>query len=104
MAKELKFNITPEVGAGVYSNFAIVSHTVSEVVVDFAQIFPSNPNTDAVVRSRVILAPEHAKRLMRALIENLGKYEEQYGEIRLNDPQASGPIREGVPFDKCGKA
>ena len=70
----------------MYTNFAIISHTSSEFVVDCAQMMPGVPK--AVVRSRVILAPEHAKRLAMALQENIVKYEQEFGRINLpNRPQ-----------------
>ncbi len=67
--KQLQVEVSPDVAAGVYSNFALIAHTSSEFVVDLASIMPGLPK--AVVRSRVILSPEHAKRLAVALQENI---------------------------------
>lgn len=64
----------------VYSNFAIISHSPSEIVIDFARLLPGAPKTK--VLTRIILTPLNAKLLLRALQENLNKYEEKFGEVR----------------------
>jgi hypothetical protein len=63
-----------------YSNFAIISHSPSEMVIDFARLLPGNPNTK--VLARVVMTPLNAKLLLHALQENLAKYEERFGEVR----------------------
>jgi hypothetical protein len=63
-----------------YSNFAIISHSPSEIVIDFARLLPGNPTSK--VLARVVLTPLNAKLLLRALQENLEKYEERFGEVR----------------------
>jgi len=90
--KQLNIEISEEVAEGVYSNMAIISHSSSEFVIDFLRILPNTPKTR--VKSRVILTPEHAKRLMLALQNNLQKYEEKYGTIKGNDDP-----RSAVPFN-----
>jgi hypothetical protein len=85
--QQLQIEVSPDMAQGVYTNFAIISHTSSEFVVDCAQMMPGVPK--AVVRSRVILAPEHAKRLAMALQENLVKYEQEFGRIELPNRQPS---------------
>lgn len=65
----------------IYSNFAIISHSPSEIVIDFARLLPGNPTSK--VLARVIMTPLNAKLLLRALQENLAKYEEKFGEVRL---------------------
>ncbi len=65
----------------VYSNFALITHSPSEVVVDFARMLPNMPKTR--VYARIVMTPMNAKLLLRALAENLGKFEAQYGEISL---------------------
>jgi hypothetical protein len=65
----------------VYSNFALITHSASEIIIDFAQMLPNNPK--AKVQARVVSTPLHAKLLLRALQENLDKYEAQFGEIKL---------------------
>ncbi len=64
----------------IYSNFAIISHSPSEIVVDFARLLPGAPKSK--VLTRIILTPLNAKLLLRALQENLNKYEEKFGEVR----------------------
>ncbi len=64
----------------VYSNFAIISHSPSEIVIDFARLLPGAPKSK--VLTRIILTPLNAKLLLRALQENLNKYEEKFGEVR----------------------
>ena len=64
----------------IYSNFAIISHSPSEIVIDFARLLPGVPNTK--VLARLVLTPLNAKLLLRALEENLSKYEASYGEVR----------------------
>lgn len=90
--QQLQIEVTPDVAQGVYSNFAIISHTSSEFVVDLASLLPGVPK--AVVRSRVILSPEHAKRLAMALQENLARYEREFGKIQLpnRQPRAISPF------------
>ena len=63
-----------------YSNFAIISHSPSEMVIDFARLLPGNPTSK--VLARIVLTPLNAKLLLRALQENLSKYEERFGEVR----------------------
>ena len=83
---QLQFELSPEVAHGEYANFAIITHSSSDFVFDFASILPGVPK--AQVRSRVIMGPEHAKRLMMALQENLVKYEQQFGKIKLPETQS----------------
>ena len=77
----LQIELTPEVAQGEYANFAIITHSSSDFVIDFARVLPGVPK--AQVRSRVILAPEHAKRLLGALQENIMRYERAFGSIKL---------------------
>ena len=97
--KDLKLDMSPDVAKGCYSNLAIISHSPSEIVLDFAQMLPGSPN--AQVRSRIIMNPIHAKRLLNALADNIQKYEQNFGTIV--EPQA--PINaDTVPYDILGKA
>ena len=70
---QLQIDIAPEVARGVYSNFAIISHSRAEFILDLAASLPGSPKAQVV--SRVVLAPEHAKRLLMALQENVIRYE-----------------------------
>lgn len=71
---ELPANLEP-----TYANFALISHTPSEVIIDLAQMLPNQPKVR--VRSRVVMTPLNAKLTLRALQENLAKYEAAFGEI-----------------------
>jgi hypothetical protein len=78
--QQLNIELNEEVAQGVYSNLAVITHSPAEFVVDFIRVMPGVPK--AKVQSRIILTPQHAKRLMRALAENIGKYEAQHGKIQ----------------------
>lgn len=80
---QLNIELPEEVAEGVYSNLAIISHSHTEFVLDFIRIMPNVPK--AKVKARVILTPPHAKRLMRALMDNVKKFETQFGVI--NEPE-----------------
>ena len=92
----IQIELTDEIAQGTYSNLAIIAHSSSEFVVDFVRIMPSTPK--AKVQSRIILTPEHAKRLMAALVDNINKYEAQFGEIKVQGqgfvPPIMGPVGE----------
>lgn len=90
--KELSINIRPDVAGGKYSNLAVITHSRSEFILDFAAMLPGTPQPDVV--SRIIMNPEHAKRLLMALGDNVSKYESQFGPIDFGEssPAASFPI------------
>ena len=77
--KQVSIEIPKDLSA-VYANVAFISHTPAEMVIDFAQVLPRMPKGS--VMSRVIMSPIHAKMLLRALGQNIDKYEQQFGEIR----------------------
>ena len=83
---QLNIELPEDIAEGVYSNLAIIAHSNSEFIIDFVRILPNAPK--AKVKSRVVLTPEHAKRLMTALADNIKKYENQFGTI--NTPGGSG--------------
>ncbi|MCE5178651.1 MAG: DUF3467 domain-containing protein [Porphyromonadaceae bacterium] len=88
---EIQIELSDEIAQGIYSNLAVISHSTSEFVVDFIRIVPGVPK--AKVKSRIILTPEHTKRLFMALKENIDKFEQQNGTIRLQtDPGFLPPI------------
>lgn len=91
----LNIELTEEVAEGFYSNLAIINHSPSEFVVDFIQMMPGLKK--AKVKSRVILTPQHAKRLMKALMDNINKFEDQHGEIKDIDPSSGIPMNFGGP-------
>ncbi len=88
--KEMSIELKPEVAKGSYSNMAIITHSQSEFVLDFATILPGIIKPE--VTNRIIMTPEHAKRLLMALNDNIVKYEEQNGVVSLSDHKASFPI------------
>jgi len=77
--------LNEEIAEGTYSNFAIITHSQSEFIIDFVRMMPGVPK--GKVKSRIILAPQHAKRLLMALGDNISRFEEAFGEIELHDPQ-----------------
>lgn len=83
--QQLQIELKPELAGGVYSNLALLTHSNNEFIADFVQMLPGMPK--AQVASRVIMAPEHAKRLLFALQDNIQKYEQQFGQIKLQQPQ-----------------
>ncbi len=83
--QQVQINLAPEIARGTYSNLAIISHSRSEFVLDFAASLPGLAGPQVV--SRLLMTPEHAKRLMHALIDNVQKYESQFGKIDLGGDQ-----------------
>lgn len=77
---QINVELSEEIAEGEYSNLAIINHSPSEFVVDFIRVMPGMPK--AKVKSRVVLTPQHAKRLLHALGDNVSRYEAQHGEIR----------------------
>ncbi|MBN3034397.1 MAG: DUF3467 domain-containing protein [Bacteroidales bacterium] len=90
---QLNIELPDDVSQGVYSNMAIITHSHSEFIVDFLNMMPGVPK--AKVKSRVILTPQHAKRLFRALKDNISKFESIHGEIQV-------PETESLPFNLGG--
>lgn len=96
--QKIDINLSEEVAQGIYSNLAIISHSNTEFVVDFVSLLPGVQKGQ--VRSRVIMTPQNAKRLLHALADNISKYEQQNGVINEN-PQMGGelpPIINGGGF------
>lgn len=87
---QLQIELKEDVAQGIYANLAIISHSTSEFIVDFIRVMPGMPK--AGVQSRIILAPEHAKRLMNALRENIDKYERVYGTIHFPSEEQMLPL------------
>ncbi|MCL1615318.1 DUF3467 domain-containing protein [Bacteroides sp. ET71] len=83
---QLQIELKEEIGLGTYANLAVITHSSSEFILDFVRVLPGMPK--ASVQSRIILAPEHAKRLLRALEENIGKYERSFGPISMPEEKA----------------
>ena len=88
---QLNIELTDEVAEGVYSNLAIITHSHSEFIIDFATMLPGLPKPE--VGNRIVMTPEHAKRLYLALQDNINKYESQHGQIGLGgEPKATFPM------------
>ncbi|MDY7393945.1 DUF3467 domain-containing protein [Aureibaculum sp. 2210JD6-5] len=77
---QLNIELDESIADGTYANLAIINHSVSEFVVDFVNVMPGTPK--AKVKSRIILTPQHAKRLTKALAENVSRFEKAHGEIK----------------------
>lgn len=76
---------------GIYANLAIISHSAAEFIFDFTRVLPGVPKTK--VYSRIIMTPQHAKSFLKALQDNIGKYEAQFGEIKIiHEPARTQPI------------
>lgn len=90
--QQINIELTEEMAEGTYSNLAIITHSFAEFVIDFVNVMPGAPK--AKVKSRIIMTPQHAKKLMRALIDNVKRYETANGVIKDNE-QMSLPFNFG---------
>jgi hypothetical protein len=91
---KLNIELSEEIAEGIYSNLAIISHSNSEFVIDFIKVMPGMPK--AKVKSRILMTPEHAKRLLSALQDNINKFEANHGKVK--DIEAQGiPLSFGGP-------
>ncbi|WP_118194469.1 DUF3467 domain-containing protein [Albibacterium indicum] len=81
--QELSIELSEEIAEGIYSNLAIITHSNTEFVVDFIRIMPGTPK--ARVKSRIVLTPEHAKRFLAAMKDNIKKFEDIHGQIDTNE-------------------
>ncbi len=100
MAEEKKqqginIELSEEIAEGIYSNLAIITHSSSEFIMDYIRIMPGVPK--GKVKSRIVMTPEHAKKLHRALSDNLAKYENAHGEIKETDHMNPIPLNFGGP-------
>lgn len=92
---QINIELSEEVAEGIYSNMAIITHSPSEFIVDFVKMMPGTPK--AKVKSRIILTPQHAKRLFRALKDNITKYESIHGTIKEPAGEPLPPFHMGGP-------
>ncbi|MEA2043133.1 MAG: DUF3467 domain-containing protein [Bacteroidota bacterium] len=95
----LNIELSDDVAEGTYSNLAVISHSASEFIVDFVRVMPGVPK--APVKSRIVMNPENAKRLMKALQENIGKFEKNFGKINENKGGPNVPMNFGGPAAKA---
>jgi hypothetical protein len=91
---QLNIELSEEIAEGIYSNLAIITHSNAEFVVDFVKVMPGVPK--ARVKSRIVLTPQHAKRLLSALADNVSKFEAVHGTIKQNEGMAL-PMNFGGP-------
>lgn len=91
----ISIELTENIAEGTYSNLAVITHSTSEFVLDFIRVMPNVPK--AKVQSRIIMTPQHAKRLMKALEENISKFETQNGIIKEGVADVQFPMTFGGP-------
>ncbi|MEL7004217.1 MAG: DUF3467 domain-containing protein [Bacteroidota bacterium] len=90
---QINIELSEEIAEGVYANLAMIAHSNSEFVIDFIRLMPGVPK--AKVKSRIVVTPEHAKRLLHALKDNIEKYEDTFGPIKKTDEAPKFPINFG---------
>ena len=94
--QQIKIEIDEKTGQGDYVNFAVVTHSLAEFILDFIRVLPGV--TKSKVKSRVVISPVHAKTFCKALQDNIAKFEKKYGEIRTPNKNLSSMIK--LPKDK----
>ena len=92
---QLNIELPEEIAEGIYSNLAILTHSNAEFVIDFIKMMPGTPK--AKVKSRILLTPQHAKRLLKALQDNINKFEAAHGHIKDTEPNSPLPMNFGGP-------
>jgi hypothetical protein len=92
---QINIELSEEIAEGTYSNLAIITHSNSEFVIDFIKMMPGVPK--AKVKSRIVLTPQHAKRLMKALKDNIAKFEQVHGPIKDTEMPNVLPMSFGGP-------
>src|ERR1700710_239642 len=90
---QLNIELSEEIAEGIYSNLAIITHSSSEFVLDFIRVMPGVPK--AKVKSRIILTPEHAKRLLAAMEDNIEKFEAVHGRVKMQSEPTGFPMNFG---------
>jgi hypothetical protein len=90
---QINIELTEEVAEGIYSNLAMIAHSNSEFVIDFIRLMPGVPK--AKVKSRIVITPEHAKRFLVALKDNIEKYEASFGPIKRTEDMPKFPMNFG---------
>ena len=90
---QINIELSEEIAEGIYSNLAMIAHSNSEFVIDFIRLMPGVPK--ARVKSRIIITPEHAKRLLGALKDNIDKYDGTFGPIKQTQDTPKFPMNFG---------
>lgn len=96
---QLNIELTEDIADGIYSNLAVISHSNAEFIVDFIRVLPGIQK--AKVKSRIVLTPLHAKKLLQALNDNIQKFEAQHGKIKDDEPNGNIPLNFGTPTAKA---
>lgn len=91
--QQINIELSEEVAEGEYVNLAMIAHSNSEFVIDFIKMMPGVPK--AKVKSRIVITPEHAKRLLMALKDNIDKYEDAFGPVKQSDEMPKFPMNFG---------
>jgi len=94
-SQQIQIHVKEEVADGKYANLAIITHSAAEFVMDFVRVMPGTPKAN--VQARMIMTPSHAKAFLRAMEQNISKYESEHGEIKMPEPMnlPGLPIRSG---------
>ena len=88
--QQIDIELSHDIAQGIYANLAIITHSSSEFILDFVRVVPGVPKAE--VKSRIIMSPEHAKRLLWALQDNIRKYEQTYRKITLPEEPQNPPV------------
>ncbi len=100
MSNQINIELPEDVAGGIYSNLSIITHSPTEFVIDFIQLMPGVPK--GKVKSRVIMTPENAKKLMKAMMDNVGKYEQVHGPIKEHKSMGPAiPMNFGGPINEA---
>ncbi|MDR1792255.1 MAG: DUF3467 domain-containing protein [Bacteroidales bacterium] len=91
--KKIDIALSDEIAEGVYSNLVVITHSHSEFILDFVSLMPGVPK--GKVKSRIIMTPQHAKRLLGALDENIKRFESMHGQVVESDPRHAMPLNIG---------
>ena len=97
--QQINVELTEDVAEGIYSNLAMIAHSNSEFVIDFIRLMPGVPK--AKVKSRIIMTPDHAKRLLAALKDNISKYEQSFGKIPSGAEGPNFPLNFGGGYGEA---
>lgn len=100
--QQLEIDLNHEVAQGTYANLAIIAHSTSEFIIDFVRLMPGVPKPE--VKSRIIMTPENTKRLMLALQDNIRKFEQDNGVIRLSGEDGAGRGMFPIDIEPKGQA
>lgn len=88
--QQVNIEIGEKESEGIYSNFVLIAHSPSEFILDFARMLPGLPK--AKVFARIVMTPQHTRLLFSALEENIKKYEDRFGEIKVQGKEPGRPV------------